>query len=107
MRLITVTGGMEECSALCATYNLIPREIYRSFPPTWPPLFRALFAANNTLSMMDATVRTPPTMAQVLNVERWTCKQSDRIVINQTHEVRKCAKDCLVSECTTKRGEMS
>ena len=39
--------------------------------------------------------------------ESWKCKQPDRIMINVTHEVRKCAKDCLVSECTTKIGEIS
>jgi hypothetical protein len=37
--------------------------------------------------MMPATVRTPPTMAQV--------------------EVRKWAKDCLVSRCRTSIGEIS
>jgi len=42
-------------------------QVYKSFPPTWPPFFKALFAANKTLSIIDATVRTPPTMAQVLD----------------------------------------
>lgn len=37
----------------------------------------------------------------------WSREQPDQIAIKPTHEVRKCAKDCLVSECTTKMGEMS
>ena len=49
------------------TDNTMMCENYRSFPPTWPPLFKALFAANRALSTTDATVRTPPTMAQVLD----------------------------------------
>ena len=52
-------------------YNVEPKKTiyvasYISFPPLWPPLFKALFAANKPLSTIDATVRTPPTMAQVL-----------------------------------------
>ena len=39
--------------------------------------------------------------------EWWDREQSHQINIDTTHEVRKCAKDCLVSECTTKMGEMS
>ena len=42
-------------------------ENYKSFPPACPPFFSALFAANKALSMIDATVRTPPTIAQVLD----------------------------------------
>jgi len=68
----------EGCDAqMCVMYNPTMREIYKSFPPTWPPLFKALFAANKALSMIAATVRTPPTMAQVLdgatvsNLIRW------------------------------------
>jgi len=37
----------------------------------------------------------------------WDYEDFDRVFVNPTHEVRKCAKDCLVSECTTKMGEMS
>ena len=29
------------------------------------------------------------------------------MVTGATYEVRKCANDCLVSECMTKMGEMS
>lgn len=50
----------------CARPTLGPWESYISFPPTWPPFFNALFAANKTRSKMDAIVRTPPTIAQVL-----------------------------------------
>ena len=53
-----------------------------------PPLFfREWPAAKRTPSRREATVRTPPTIAQV--------------------DVRKCANDCRPSEWTTNMGEIS
>lgn len=60
--------------------------------------------AKTTLSRMEATVSTPPTIAHVLEIP---INAKDKRDDEDTYDVRKCANDCRVSECTTSIGEIS
>jgi len=83
-------------------------QFYMSFtPPSMPTFFLSLRpVTNRMLSISEATVRTPPTIAQVLRVVG-NENQGAKVVHDRAYEVRKCANDCLVSECTTRIGEIS
>ncbi len=66
--------------------------------------FSARPVAKRMLSNSEATVSTPPTIAHVLGLmSELTEIDHDR----GTYDVRKWAKDCRVSECTTRIGEIS
>lgn len=73
-------------------------------PP--PDFFNARPVAKRTLSSSEATVRTPPMMAHVLVVNMSWVAESRREG-NRTYDVMKWAKDCRVSEWTTRIGEIS
>lgn len=63
--------------------------------------------AKRILSRRDATVRTPPTMAQVLFEINRSASDSTFRRLEITDEVKKWANDCRVSACTTRIGEIS
>jgi len=74
--------------------------------PPVPDFFKAREVANSTLSRREATVRTPPTIAHVLRKMALAYIYIGNRA-GRTYDVIKCAKDCLVSECTTRMGEIS
>ena len=85
-------------------------EAHISFPlecPLIPALFlRLRCVAKSALSKIEATVRTPPTMAHVL----LACVRTvpGKIYIrNVAYDVKKCAKDWRVSRWATRMGEIS
>ena len=56
----------DPCREQCVSYISFP--LVYAVMPEGPPCFLSLrFAAKSMLSMSDATVRTPPTTAQVLH----------------------------------------
>ena len=72
-----------------------------------PALFRCRLVANNALSIRDATVRIPPTIAHVL-YEINSCQNLAReIERDEAYDVRKCANDWRVSWWTINMGEIS
>jgi hypothetical protein len=84
-------------------------EAHISFPLECP-LIAALFlrlrcVAKSAPSRIEATVRTPPTMAHVLLVFVRTVQAS--YIRNVAYDVKKCAKDWRVSRWVTRMGEIS
>lgn len=86
--------------------------IHMIFPYPFPfvedPAFFSLLVAEKTNeSTSVAIVKTPPTIAHVLSnrIRRQTA--AGVIVRNLTHDVKKCAKLCLISVCWTCMGEIS
>lgn len=71
-----------------------------------PVFFSALRVAKSALSISDATVSTPPTIAHVLWESR-SVRDKAWAGDDGTYEVRKCAKDCRVSAWTIRSGEIS
>ena len=58
-----------------------------------PALFKCRLVANNALSIREATVRIPPTIAHVLKEINSYQKLAREIERDETHDVRKCAND--------------
>lgn len=78
------------------------------FPFVEDPAFLSLLVAEKTNeSTSVAIVKTPPTIAHVLNNEIGSQTAVGIDVRNITHDVKKCAKLCLISVCWTCMGEIS
>ena len=90
--------------------SMIRAQLYMSLPLPFmdTPLFlNERPAAKRAPSRSEATVNTPPTIAQVLlrkGVIIWTQQVK---LIKKTYEVMKCANDCRISAWTTNIGEIS